>query len=506
VTIRTRLGLAIAAGVPVLVLVSMGPVAGLAGTPSVLVWAASAVIGFFMALAFAELAWSLPAQTGGVGVLAAQVLASRSRALAVVTQWSYWFGWSPALAINGILAGNYLQVILLPRAPSWTAVGFATAILAGSVTINHFGMRHGARFQALLAACVLAAVAALTAGALLRGQFDGGRLLPFAPPGGWASSHGLMAIAGGLFIAGWSAYGAELALSYGTEYSGGARDAVKALVAIAVASVAAYSVVPFLLIGVLGTARIQDDPAVALTPLAQHAAGSAAAVVVALLIVALLLGLNMVTIGSSRTLYQMARNGDAWAFLGRRNRHGVPSNALRFDMAVNVLLLLVILVLNRGRSSGAPIALLAAANVGYFLSISLALVAAWLNHRDPRSRHRPLRIRDGLMHLTLVLAAFNLGLLACAGFGWGWSDLALGVVVLGGVIVVFTHGRRHTGARAGLRSQPTCMAWGADPMTARLEDLMALRPTLEVSPNHGEASSGLGRANREPGTPAVDRS
>jgi len=37
----------------VLVLVSMGPVAGLAGTASVLVWAMSALIGFFMAIAFA---------------------------------------------------------------------------------------------------------------------------------------------------------------------------------------------------------------------------------------------------------------------------------------------------------------------------------------------------------------------------------------------------------------------------------------------------------------------
>jgi amino acid transporter len=499
------MGLAIAAGVPVLVLVSMGPVAGLAGAPSVAVWAASAVMGFFMALAFAELAWSLPSQTGGIGVLAAQVLAPRSRVLALVSQWSYWFGWSPALAINGILAGSYLQGTLLPRAPSWTAVGFATAILAGSVGVNHFGMQHSGRFQALLAACVLIAVALLTAGALLRGQFDAGRLLPFAPPGGWASGRGLVALAGGLFIAGWSAYGAELALTYGTEYRNGARDAVKALIAIAVASVAAYTVVPFLLIGVLGTARIQDDPAVALTPLAQHATGGAAAVVVALLIVALLLGLNMVTIGSSRTLYQMARNGDAWPFLGRLNRHGVPSNALRFDMAVNVLLLLLILALNHGRASGAPIALLAAANVGYFVSICIAVVAAWMNHRDPNARHRPLRIRDGLMRAALTLAVVNLGLLACAGFAWGWPNLALGVVVLTGVIVVFRQGGRQAPVRLGPRSQPTCMAWGARHMTARLEDLMALQPAVEVSPNHGEASSGLGRDNRESRATGVDR-
>src|ERR1019366_5647595 len=136
----------------------------------------------------------------------------------------------------------------------------------------------------------------------------------------------LIAVTGGLFLAGWSAYGSELALSYGTEYRRGVRDAVKTLVIMAVTSVIAYSLLPVILVGVVGVPRIQADPAVALAPLAQQVAGGMADLVVGVLVLALLLGVNMVMIASSRTLYQLARDGNAWRFLGKVNRHGVPGN------------------------------------------------------------------------------------------------------------------------------------------------------------------------------------
>lgn len=429
-----RLGLAVVAGVPVLVLVSLGPVAALTGSASVLVWAASATMGLFMSVAFAELAATSPRDTGGIGVLAARVLRPRSRLAATVVQWSYWFGWSPALAINGALVGNYLHELLLPQWPSsWTPVLLATVVLVAGVAVNHVGLRHGARVQTALAACVVGALVFLVAGALTSGQLDLARLLPFGPPGGWSSRSGVVALAGGLFIAGWSAYGSEMALSYSTEYQGGVRDAVGASALVGLVSVVVYSIVPLILVGVLGAAGVQRDPAVALTEQLRQVTPGAAGVVVGTLIVALLLGLNMVTIGSSRTLAQMARNGDAWSFLGRLNRHGVPSNALRFDMAVNVVLLLVVVAINEGRTATLPIALLAAANVSYFVSITLALVAAWLSHRG--DGHRLFSIRPGFLHGGLALAVVNVVLLASAGFAWGWRNVTVGALALFGVVL-----------------------------------------------------------------------
>ena len=46
-----QLGMAVASGVPMLILLSLGPVAALAGPPSVVVWALAALIGLAMAVA-----------------------------------------------------------------------------------------------------------------------------------------------------------------------------------------------------------------------------------------------------------------------------------------------------------------------------------------------------------------------------------------------------------------------------------------------------------------------
>jgi amino acid transporter len=459
--VSTRLGLAVTSGVPVLVLVSMGSVAALTGTVSPAIWAVSALIGFFMAIAFADLGASLPHVTGGIGACAGAVLARRSRTLAVTARWSYWFGWSPALAINSALVGSYVHDTLVPRAPAWTVVLIAVLVLGGSVTVNHYGVRYGARLQVALIACVAVPVALVAGTALVRGDFQPGRLAPFAPPGGWLSGHGLVAVAGGLFLAGWSAYGAELALAYGTEYRRGIRDAVRTLMVIAVVSVAVYSLLPLILTGVLGTARIQADPAIALRPLAEQVAGGFAGLIVGVLVLALLLGTNMIMIASSRTLYQLARDGNAWRFLGAVNRHGVPANALRFDFGVNTLLLVAVFALNHGQTSDVPLALLAASNVGYILSVSLALIAAWLNHRQASGSSRSLRIRPGLMRVGLALAVFNLALLLTAGFAWGWANLLLGAAVLTGLIAAFARGFRRAPAESGLSQPPVCIAWSA---------------------------------------------
>ena len=207
--------------------------------------------------------------------------------------------------------------------------------------------------------------------------------------------------------------------------------------------------------------------------------------VVGVLVLALLLGLNMVTIGSSRVLYQMSRNGDAWVFLGQLNRHGVPSNALRFDVVVNVLLLLVSLAVNRGRTAATPVALLAAANVGYFVTISLALIAAWLNHRALPRRPGVFRIRDGLSHAGLALAVLNLLLLAFAGFAWGWANVLLGLLVLAAVMMAFTRSSRRATGPLGVRPAVRCMAWGTNLRTATVAELRALQPGRGASLDGG---------------------
>jgi amino acid transporter len=436
--------MAVASGMPVLILLSLGPVAALAGPPSVVVWALSAVVGLAMALPFAELVGLFPGQTGGIAVVAGRALRPHSRILGAVVQWGYWFGWTLGLAINGILAGDYLRQRFLPGSSSWVAWIMAVAVLSLSVVVNHRGIRSGARLQVALLACTAVVAVFLLLVPLLRGDGEPARLLPFRPPGGWASPHALVALAGAFFIAGWSAYGAEMALTYSSEYRRGFRDAVRSLLALAGVMVGVYAVVPVLALVALEPDAVAGGP----VPLFESLPGAGTwvgSVLVPLALVgALFLTLNTIAIGSSRTLWQMARNGDAWHGLGRLNGHGAPGNALLFDLVVNASVLAVSFLINENRAE-VPIALLASANVGYFACLILALAATWMMRRTAPDRTRPFRAPRGAVGLGLVLAVVNTVLLAGAGAAWGWRNIALGVAVLMASVVLLTPRRGGAG-------------------------------------------------------------
>ena len=100
-----------------------------------------------------------------------------------------------------------------------------------------------------------------------------------------ASGHGVIAVAGGLFIAGWSAYGSELALSYGTEYRRGTKDAVKTLITMAAVSVVVYSMVPLLPSACSGCAGSSESRC-RTAAVAEQVAGGLANLVVGVLILA----------------------------------------------------------------------------------------------------------------------------------------------------------------------------------------------------------------------------
>ena len=426
-----------ASGVPILVLLSLGPVAALAGPPSVVVWALAALLGLAMALPFAELVGLFPGQAGGIAVVTARAFRPHSPILGVVVQWSYWLGWTLGLAINAILAGDYLRQRLLPGSSSWAAWLIAVAVLSLSVVVNHRGITPGAWLQAGLLACTALVAVFLLVVPLLTGDAQLAHLVPFRPPGGWTSPHTLVALAGAFFIAGWSAYGAEIALTYSGEYRRGVRDAVRALLMVAAIIVVVYSLVPALALAAVEPGTVARGPVPLFESLPGAGSWAGSVLVPMALVGAFFLTLNTIAIGSSRTLSQMAKNGEAWPVLGRLNRHGAPGNALLFDLVFNATVLAVSFLINENRAE-VPIALLASANVGYFVCIILALVATWMMRRTAPFLERPFRAPRGAVGLGLLLAAFNTVLLAGAGAAWGWRNIALGVAVLVANVVLFT--------------------------------------------------------------------
>jgi amino acid transporter len=240
---------------------------------------------------------------------------------------------------------------------------------------------------------------------------------------------------GALFLAGWSAYGAEIALTYGPEHRAGPRAAVRSLLATGGVMVLVYSLVPVLLVSAVGIDRVADDPANALG-LVTGGGSIATTALLAIGIVALLLGLDTVAAADSRVLFQMARNGDAWAFLGRLNRRGAPANALAFDGIWNAALLAAAVVLTDGNAAAVPVVLLTAASVGYFTSLVLALWTAWTSRRDDPDAALAFRAPRGLMALAPVVAVFDALLIVGAGAAWGWRNVGLGIALLAVLMLV----------------------------------------------------------------------
>jgi amino acid transporter len=429
--------MAAASGVLILILLSLGPVAALVGPPSVAVWAVAALVGLAMALPFAELVGLFPGQAGGIAVVAAEVFRPYSRLLGVVVQWGYWLGWTLGLAINAILLGDYLRQRYLPGSSSWAAWLVAVAVLCLSVVVNHRGLRYGAWLQTALLACTAVVSLLLLVVPLLSGHATLAHLAPFRPPGGWSSSHTLVALAGAFFIAGWSAYGAEIALTYSGEYRRGSRDAVRAVLMVAAVMVAVYTLVPLLALTTVAPDSVAGGPVLLFESLPGTTSWAGSVLIPVALVGAFFLTLNTIAIGSSRTLWQMGQNGEAWAVLGRLNRHGAPGHALLFDLVFNATVLGVSFAINENKAE-VPIALLASANVGYFACLILALVATWMMRRTAPFRERPFRAPRGAVGFGLALAGFNTVLLAGAGAAWGWRNIALGVVVLAANVFLLT--------------------------------------------------------------------
>lgn len=222
----------IAAGVPALLVFSVGYIATLDGPISVIVWIVSVLVGIGMAFVYAELAGMFPAKSGGPPVFGAQAWKRYFKPIAPLDIWGYWFAWSPVISIGGLLMGDYIQSEWIPH-ETWDASWgpfhitlpfvLGLAIILGVLWINHFGIRESARIQFVLTICSLIPLALMILVPLFEGKIHLGYLSPFTIPGahGWEWFKLFLA---GLFVAGWSAYAFETAVVYTAEFRKPQRD------------------------------------------------------------------------------------------------------------------------------------------------------------------------------------------------------------------------------------------------------------------------------------------
>jgi amino acid transporter len=142
-----------------------------------------------------------------------------------------------------------------------------------------------------------------------------------------------------------------------------------------------------------------------------------------MLIAALLLGVQTAIIGSSRTVYEMSRDGMMIRQFGRLNRYGVPIGSMFWDAAVTLTLLIVF--------KDNVVNIVAASNVGYVVPFILVPVA-WLRLRRLVPDHpRPFKLGKGFAVGAVLTVVYNVFLLLVAGPMWGTK-----VMITGGVILI----------------------------------------------------------------------
>ncbi|WP_333817045.1 APC family permease [Tabrizicola sp.] len=104
----------VAAGVPPLVLFSIGGIAGTTGKLAFMVWMISMVMGFLQSFTYAEMAGMFGNKSGGTSVYGATAWLRYGKLIAPLSVWCNWFAWSPVLSLGCAIAAGYILNAIFP--------------------------------------------------------------------------------------------------------------------------------------------------------------------------------------------------------------------------------------------------------------------------------------------------------------------------------------------------------------------------------------------------------
>ena len=160
----------VAAGVPPLVLFSIGGIAGTTGKLAFLVWILSMVMGFLQSFTYAEMAGMFGNKSGGTSVYGATAWLRYSKLVAPLSVWCNWFAWSPVLSLGCAIAAGYILNALfpIPLADSqpvldWIAANLASYTAETPAVVDYIAANAGTAVpDAINAVAATDAVTALT--------------------------------------------------------------------------------------------------------------------------------------------------------------------------------------------------------------------------------------------------------------------------------------------------------------------------------------------------------
>src|SRR5262245_62049606 len=119
----------VAAGVPPLVLFSIGGIAGTTGKLAFLVWIISMIMGFLQSFTYAEIAGMFGNKSGGASVYGATAWLRYSKFIAPLSVWCNWLAWTPVLSLGCAIAAGYILNAIwpIPAADSQAVLDWVTA-------------------------------------------------------------------------------------------------------------------------------------------------------------------------------------------------------------------------------------------------------------------------------------------------------------------------------------------------------------------------------------------
>ena len=392
---------------------------GAAAIPSFFFWT---VTGGLMCLLLAELAAMLPERTGGAPAYAYFAFKDRLPRLYPhingITAWMYWLGWMPVMAVNNILWGAYVPVLLgfTDKTPVianlfGTPVTLFTFLLGIGLSLALFVPAYlGIKFGTVTATVLgLLSMIPLTFLAVLPffkpGSLHASNLWPMNTPDGsfFLSGHGLFLALQFSALLTWNVIAMEAAACYIGECRNPKRDAPIAMGLEGGYGVFIYTVLPLAVLGVVGVKFFQN-PANAAAPLnifstfagkVAHIPGIDKLVTIMLLIALLLSSLNAI-MGCARSVYQMTLDGQFPRIFAHVNRHNVPDVSMGLNVVMNIFLVLL----------GTPGTIYVYSNVGYVGSFVPVMLGYYFLRRWRPELERPYRLPEGMKYVALALALF----------------------------------------------------------------------------------------------------
>jgi len=445
-TVSWKDGMFVALGVPLLILPSLYDVGSMIWALCIFTWTVGVLQGFVQNIAYAEMVTTFPQATGIPGCAQAVFKSEnadpskldKSKFIGAFASWCYWFAWTPVVYIFSGLIVEYIGVMFGLNLGEWEYVGLSMLVIIlvviGMYILSSRGLEGGGKVALILAVVSLIPILIILFGDIGAFSFDRISEAWNWPVVGYDDVTSIILVLGCFGLGQWSACAWETAAIYGPEYKDPGKDTPKALFGCGIICLIIYFLVPFLVYGEIGQSGLEEAGYHALYPIAIAAFGDVGGIIaLVVLIVAMILIIQTGYLGSSRSLYSMATEGNLPGWFAKLNKNGMPTNAMIFVSVFNSLLMLILCVLPIMGMDASVMTVLSASAMGYAFANFVALAAFVKSRRDPRYKDlpRPYKAPGFYTYVGMIMCCLQIVLLLCLLY---WSYIASGESVLPAIL------------------------------------------------------------------------